>query len=141
MVDVMSIYPQSVPCGCGCGWPQVSWLGSMENRGVVLQSRSSARRRAERLPSKARAALFACAAGLGATGLGVTGLGVTGLGVTLLAAAAALVPAAHAQVLQPHDLQSIQPQGSRSEDHTSELQSLMRISYAVFCLQKKNKKH
>src|SRR3546814_8591934 len=26
----------------------------------------------------------------------------------------------------------------RSEDHTSELQSLMRISYAVFCLQKKN---
>src|SRR3546814_5251457 len=26
----------------------------------------------------------------------------------------------------------------RSEEHTSELQSLMRISYAVFCLQKKN---
>src|SRR3546814_1223897 len=33
------------------------------------------------------------------------------------------------------------PQGtSRSEEHTSELQSLMRISYAVFCLKKKNKK-
>src|SRR3546814_9643845 len=30
---------------------------------------------------------------------------------------------------------------SRSEEHTSELQSLMRISYAVFCLKKKNKKH
>src|SRR3546814_10724574 len=29
---------------------------------------------------------------------------------------------------------------ARSEEHTSELQSLMRISYAVFCLQKKNKK-
>src|SRR3546814_5573765 len=29
--------------------------------------------------------------------------------------------------------------GSRSEEHTSELQSLMRISYAVFCLKKKNK--
>src|SRR3546814_1478384 len=29
---------------------------------------------------------------------------------------------------------------SRSEEHTSELQSLMRISYAVFCLKKKNKK-
>src|SRR3546814_5121299 len=29
----------------------------------------------------------------------------------------------------------------RSEEHTSELQSLMRISYAVFCLQKKKKKH
>src|SRR3546814_8144504 len=30
--------------------------------------------------------------------------------------------------------------GPRSEEHTSELQSLMRISYAVFCLKKKNKK-
>src|SRR3546814_1596695 len=29
--------------------------------------------------------------------------------------------------------------GCRSEEHTSELQSLMRISYAVFCLKKKNK--
>src|SRR3546814_7828992 len=29
--------------------------------------------------------------------------------------------------------------GIRSEEHTSELQSLMRISYAVFCLNKKNK--
>src|SRR3546814_9050309 len=28
--------------------------------------------------------------------------------------------------------------GTRSEEHTSELQSLMRISYAVFCLKKKN---
>src|SRR3546814_2585921 len=30
-------------------------------------------------------------------------------------------------------------QGGRSEEHTSELQSLMRISYAVFCLKKKKK--
>src|SRR3546814_1293838 len=29
--------------------------------------------------------------------------------------------------------------GDRSEEHTSELQSLMRISYAVFCLKKKNR--
>src|SRR3546814_8992298 len=29
----------------------------------------------------------------------------------------------------------------RSEEHTSELQSLMRISYAVFCLKKKKHKH
>src|SRR3546814_970500 len=29
----------------------------------------------------------------------------------------------------------------RSEEHTSELQSLMRISYAVFCLKKQNSKH
>src|SRR3546814_8873502 len=31
--------------------------------------------------------------------------------------------------------------GIRSEEHTSELQSLMRISYAVFCLKKKNIKN
>src|SRR3546814_4596527 len=32
---------------------------------------------------------------------------------------------------------SIRAWGERSEEHTSELQSLMRISYAVFCLKKK----
>src|SRR3546814_3204119 len=32
------------------------------------------------------------------------------------------------------------PYRLRSEEHTSELQSLMRISYAVFCLKKKTKK-
>src|SRR3546814_3314354 len=32
-----------------------------------------------------------------------------------------------------------QQQAARSEEHTSELQSLMRISYAVFCLKKKKK--
>src|SRR3546814_1035641 len=31
--------------------------------------------------------------------------------------------------------------GGRSEEHTSELQSLMRTSYAVFCLKKKKKEH
>src|SRR3546814_5072075 len=31
-----------------------------------------------------------------------------------------------------------EPEAIRSEEHTSELQSLMRISYAVFCFQKKN---
>src|SRR3546814_6382632 len=49
----------------------------------------------------------------------------------------------------PSPGQSLIPEGSfmsynvqitqRSEEHTSELQSLMRISYAVFCLKKKNK--
>src|SRR3546814_3648078 len=34
-----------------------------------------------------------------------------------------------------------QPRVERSEEHTSELQSLMRSSYAVLCLKKKNKKH
>src|SRR3546814_4526210 len=42
-----------------------------------------------------------------------------------------------------HQLPGQRPQGIgiklRSEEHTSELQSLMRISYAVFCLKKKNK--
>src|SRR3546814_5226774 len=32
----------------------------------------------------------------------------------------------------------LRPVVARSEEHTSELQSLMRISYAVFCLKKKN---
>src|SRR3546814_5746669 len=42
--------------------------------------------------------------------------------------AAARVPAAHRRGDEP---------GGRSEEHTSELQSLMRISYAVFCLTQK----
>src|SRR3546814_3682014 len=37
------------------------------------------------------------------------------------------------------DEQQPAPEDHRSEEHTSELQSLMRISYAVFCLKKKNK--
>src|SRR3546814_5942249 len=46
---------------------------------------------------------------------------------------------------QPHDRRAgdavaalFNLNGDRSEEHTSELQSLMRISYAVFCLNKKN---
>src|SRR3546814_4877452 len=42
------------------------------------------------------------------------------------------------------DVESLERLGQhalRSEEHTSELQSLMRISYAVFCLKKKNKTH
>src|SRR3546814_2385039 len=35
----------------------------------------------------------------------------------------------------------LSPRRIRSEEHTSELQSLMRISYAVFCLKKKKNKH
>src|SRR3546814_2399769 len=38
-----------------------------------------------------------------------------------------------------HVAQGRQPPPSRSEEHTSELQSLMRNSYAVFCLKKKTK--
>src|SRR3546814_6926884 len=39
----------------------------------------------------------------------------------------------------PHRVRA--PGAARSEDHTSELQSLMRISYAVFCLKKKKKQN
>src|SRR3546814_5115573 len=47
----------------------------------------------------------------------------------------------------PHDGQLVcfhvgcRTSGLRSEEHTSELQSLMRISYAVFCLQQKHNIH
>src|SRR3546814_10169424 len=37
--------------------------------------------------------------------------------------------------------QATEVPASRSEEHTSELQSLMRISYAVFCLKKKKIQH
>src|SRR3546814_2053925 len=40
-----------------------------------------------------------------------------------------------------HDEQSRTSTDRRSEEHTSELQSLMRISYAVFCLKKKKHNH
>src|SRR3546814_4750006 len=36
------------------------------------------------------------------------------------------------------DMDRLLSEETRSEEHTSELQSLMRISYAVFCLKKKN---
>src|SRR3546814_7390892 len=39
-----------------------------------------------------------------------------------------------------YDMHAVITRALRSEEHTSELQSLMRISYAVFCLKKKKKK-
>src|SRR3546814_9173010 len=42
----------------------------------------------------------------------------------------------HRRPLRP-GLEYTRPEPARSEEHTSELQSLMRISYAVFCLKKK----
>src|SRR3546814_5130951 len=45
---------------------------------------------------------------------------------------------AHAKVFVT-TLQPERASEARSEEHTSELQSLMRISYAVFCLKQKNK--
>src|SRR3546814_6621473 len=45
----------------------------------------------------------------------------------------------HADVVLP-GASYAEKSGTRSEEHTSELQSLMRISYAVFCLKKKRHK-
>src|SRR3546814_9392870 len=42
---------------------------------------------------------------------------------------------------QSTDAMERESEGSRSEEHTSELQSLMRISYAVFCLKKNKTTH
>src|SRR3546814_6914638 len=42
--------------------------------------------------------------------------------------------------LRQSQRRAITKRRARSEEHTSELQSLMRISYAVFCLKKKKKK-
>src|SRR3546814_10822763 len=58
---------------------------------------------------------------------------------------ASLLQAAFRLAAEPHGLSlpqavaavSATPAATRSEEHTSELQSLMRISYAVFCLKKK----
>src|SRR3546814_3027774 len=53
-----------------------------------------------------------------------------------LAACGGVVPPPATQIARPP---AGPPASARSEEHTSELQSLMRISYAVFCLKKKKK--
>src|SRR3546814_5314164 len=55
--------------------------------------------------------------------------------------AAGLIPAhveTAAVACDPLRCRLVRRMDGRSEEHTSELQSLMRISYAVFCLKKKN---
>src|SRR3546814_7989295 len=42
--------------------------------------------------------------------------------------------------MSSYEIETLMDQ-ARSEEHTSELQSLMRISYAVFCLNKKTQEH
>src|SRR3546814_1998669 len=55
------------------------------------------------------------------------------------AAAEAEVHARKIDLIKTGRVEQAVEQGIRSEEHTSELQSLMRISYAVFCLKKKKK--
>src|SRR3546814_7096030 len=61
--------------------------------------------------------------------------------ITPLPGAHALKPGSAIRPFFGIDPQNVDADGAlpRSEEHTSELQSLMRISYAVFCLQKNNK--
>src|SRR3546814_6078360 len=55
-----------------------------------------------------------------------------------LARLARLAVAEHAELEQARVASDLgEPERARSEEHTSELQSLMRISYAVLCLKKK----
>src|SRR3546814_10191240 len=49
-------------------------------------------------------------------------------------------PRAQGRLAQEKAMLAANPEMGRSEEHTSELQSLMRISYAVFCLKKKKRK-
>src|SRR3546814_3115356 len=79
-----------------------------------------------------------CRAGAGgADAIDVQGIApaqcATGVAVELIADIAAAARATHA----PCVAAGIAAIVERSEEHTSELQSLMRISYAVFCLKKK----
>src|SRR3546814_4394099 len=57
-----------------------------------------------------------------------------------IVAAALAVPHAQRRLHVTEQVGGRQERPDRSEERTSELQSLMRISYAVFCLKKKNKK-
>src|SRR3546814_2390079 len=64
------------------------------------------------------------------------GLGLMALGVLLSTLASSTMWFIGARVLAALGAAAVGPV-ARSEEHTSELQSLMRISYAVFCLKKK----
>src|SRR3546814_10017564 len=75
---------------------------------------------------EADGASSACLGGASGTGAGLGG------GVTCGVDSPAGLPSSTSETSVER------PEKPRSEEHTSELQSLMRISYAVFCLQKKN---
>src|SRR3546814_4714627 len=66
-------------------------------------------------------------------GVAIGGLGAIGLGVARRLDEG--IPGLRLAAVSARD------RDARSEEHTSELQSLMRISYAVFCLKKKNITH
>src|SRR3546814_9443264 len=61
--------------------------------------------------------------------------------VAAIAAAASVPRAAPSRLPATYPAKERPVTRTRSEEHTSELQSLMRISYAVFCLKKKKKQY
>src|SRR3546814_2146892 len=70
-------------------------------------------------------------------GLGLLGVGGEGCADDILRLDGPLLSGARCAIGRPRRVAAIH----RSEEHTSELQSLMRISYAVFCLKKKQTKN
>src|SRR3546814_3818076 len=77
-------------------------------------------------------------------------LGVTGSGKTFTMANVIAQTGRPALIMAPNktlaaqlyaEMREFFPENARSEEHTSELQSLMRISYAVFCVKKKKNKN
>src|SRR3546814_4554196 len=81
-------------------------------------------------------------AGTGGAMVPTLALGIPGSGTTAIILAALMMhgfrPGPFLMTETPAFLYAIFAAMFRSEEHTSELQSLMRISYAVFCLKKKN---
>src|SRR3546814_6898562 len=67
--------------------------------------------------------------------------GTATMSANLPASSVPVSPSMPSSFAEPWLLLSSAADGVRSEEHTSELQSLMRISYAVFCLKKKTKQH
>src|SRR3546814_6073788 len=72
--------------------------------------------------------------GRGVTTFLVRGHGIAGEQIVALAATDRVAARGHLEVNEAN-------RHTRSEEHTSELQSLMRLSYAVFCLKKKKNIH